>query len=272
MAATVPIRRKVQDEEKYTTMTRPSKNHKTPPELEDAKARIEQAKDNYVSLDEELNTFLYDYVKGMIKGFDQKSGNFVMQLRHPKENIIRGRPRVLVSQITENLRTALDYMIFQLSVLNEPHLNERVPQFVIAETEPNFELQARKCLRYLTNEQRRFVEQLQPYHGNNMLALLGKMANAGKHRRLLSIEDRTGFDIYFADMEKKDEYKDCFVYPEEKGAAVFAKPKGAGTVLLMNRYDAMPTLKGMIEHAQNIVWVSFCFFEGRPLDLKILKF
>ncbi len=252
-------------------MTRSSENHEMPSELEDAWARIEQAKANYGSLAEELDKFLYNYVKGMIKGFDEKSGNFAIQFRHPKESNIKGRPRVLVSQIVENLRIALDYMIFQLSVLNEPDLNERVPQFVIAATEPDFERQANKSLRYLTNEQSSFVEQLQPYHGNNTLALLGKIANAGKHRRLLSIEDRTGFDIYFASIDKKDEYEDCFVYPAEKGAAVFARPKGPVIILLLNRYDAMPTLKDMIKHVQDIVQISFRLFEGRPLNLKILK-
>ena len=164
--------------------------HETPPELEDATARIEQAKHNYVSLAEELNRFLYDYVKGMVKGFDRESGNFVLQLRHPRESNVKGRSRVLVSQIVENLRTALDYMIFQLSVLNEPHLNERLPQFVIAETEPDFQRHARTRLRYLNDEQKSFVEQIQPYRGNKMLTLLGKMTNAGKHRRLLSIQER----------------------------------------------------------------------------------
>ena len=245
--------------------------HETPPELEDATARIEQAKHNYVSLAEELNRFSYDYVKGMVKGFDRESGNFVLQLRHPRESNVKGGSRVLVSQIVENLRTALDYMIFQLSILNEPHLNERLPQFVIAETEPDFQRHARTRLRYLNDEQKSFVEQIQPYRGNKMLTLLGKMTNAGKHRRLLSIQERTGFDIYFAEMEKRDEYKDWFVYPTEKGCAVFARPKGPGTVLLMDRYDAMPTLKDMIGHAEDILRVSFCFFQGRPLELKIVR-
>ena len=194
-----------------------------------------------------------------------------MQIQHPKESNIRGRPRVLVSQIAENLRTALDYIIFQMSMLNEADLNERLPQFVIANSPANFESQANKCLRYLTDEQRVFVERLQPYHGNGMLALLGEMTNAGKHSRLLSIEDRTGFDIYFSEMEKRDEYEVCFVYPAERGAAVFARPKGPGVVVLMNRYAAMPTLKDMIEHVQDVVGISFCFFQGRALDLRILK-
>ena len=59
---------------------------------------------------------------------------------------MRGKPRVLVTQIVENLRTALDYMIFELSVLNERELNERLPQFVVADSESDFERQAKRRL------------------------------------------------------------------------------------------------------------------------------
>ena len=218
-----------------------------------------------------MNEFLYKYVKGMVKGLDRESGSFVLQLRHPKESNVKGTPRVLVAQIVENLRTALDYMIFELSVLNEPNLNERTPQFVIADRKSDFERQAKRRLRYLTNEQKSFVEQLQPYHGNGMLALLGKLAGKGKHRRLLSIRDNTGFDIYLDKMTKKEEYKDCFVYPVEEARAIFARPKGKEVMVLIEKYDAMPTLKTMIEHTAEIVQASFCFFEGRPFKLSIVQ-
>ena len=252
-------------------MNPPPEKHEAPPELADALARIEQAKENYVSLVREMDEFLYRYVKGMVKGLDRKSGSFVVQLRHPKESNVTGRPKVLVAQIVEHLRTALDYMIFELSALNEPNLNERVPQFVIADSESAFESRAKNWLRYLTDEQKSFIEQIQPYHGNGMLSLLGKLAGRGKHRRLLSIRDHTGLDIYFAEMTKKDEFKDCFVYPVEEGHAIFARPKGKGIIVLMEKYDALPTLKSMIEHTADIVRVSFCFFQGRPLTLSIVQ-
>ena len=145
----------------------------------------------------------------------------------------------------ENLRTALDYMIFELSVLNEPNLNERVPQFVIADNKSGFEGQAKKRLRYLTDEQKSFVEQIQPYHGNGTLALLRKLAGRGKHRHLLSIRDQTGFDIYFAEMAKKEEYKNCFVYPMEEGRAIFAKPKGRGVIVAKPLLCAPPSADGL---------------------------
>ena len=243
----------------------------TPPQLEDALARLEQAKEDYAFLAQQLNEFLYDYVKGMVKGFNPETGAFDLQLRHPKESNVRGRPRVLAAQIVENLRNSLDYMTFELSVLNKPDLNEKVPQFVIANSESDFERQAKTRLRHLTSEQKSFVEQVQPYNGNGMLALLGEIAIQGKHRRLLSLQDVTGLDIYFAEIAKQDDYKDCFMYPMEKDTAIFARPKGKTTFLLIEKYDAMGLLKDMIGHVEDILRVSYCFFQGRPLKLNIAK-
>lgn len=207
----------------------------------------------------------------MIKGFKPDTDSFVMQLRHPKDSEVTGRPRVLVAQIVENLRSALDYMIFELSELNESSLNERVPQFIISESKEDFERQAKRPLRYLTEEQKSLVEQLQPYNGNSILARLREMSGPSKHRRLLSIRDNTALDIYFAEMSKREQYPDHFVYPAERGCAVFARPKGEQVIVLLDRFDAMPTLKNMIEHTSDVIRVSFCFFQGRPLELKILR-
>ena len=245
--------------------------HETPQQLEDALARIEQAKENYLSLADEAEKFLYNYVKGMVKGINPTTGIHTLQLRHPKDRILRRTPVVLVSQIVENLRTALDYMIFELSALNKPDLNEREPHFVISDSKKKFYQQAKTRLRHLTAEQKSFVEQLQPYNGNKMLALLGELAVKGKHRSLLSITDITGLDIFFAEITKHEEYKDCFVYPMEKEHAIFARPTDKPSLLLLQKYDAMALLKSMIGHVEDVLRVSYCFFQGWPLELTILK-
>ena len=206
-----------------------------PSQLVDALARVAQAKANYIAFANEIQVFLYEYVGGMIKG---EGDDFAIQLRHPKESEVSGPAKVLVGQIVENLRSALDYMVFELSALNDPDLNPRTPQFVIAEDESSFQRQAKRRLRYLSDEQKTLIEKIQPYHGNIVLGLLAEMAGAGKHRRLLRVWDNTGLQVYLAEMEKQAEYEDCFVYPVGKGSAVFAKPEGRPTVLLMDKYDA----------------------------------
>ena len=245
--------------------------YELPPELEDASARVDQANRDYVAFAHEMNEFLYRYVKGMLKGFDPDTGHFIMQLRHPKCRNVKGRPAVLIAQIAENLRSALDYMVFQLSVLNDPNLKEHEPQFVIAHSAKDFERQAKRRLRYLSGEQKSFIEGIQPYHGNGTLGLLGEIGGPSKHRRLLSVRDNTGLDIYFAEMTKKDEFPGFFVYPCEKESAVFAKPKAEQVVVLLEKYYAMPTLERLITQTIQIIRASYCFFQGRPFELTIVK-
>ena len=173
--------------------------HNAPEELLDAWTRLYRAKENYESLTYEVTEFLYNHVKGMLKGWDPASENFNLQFRHPKDSIMTGRPRALVVDIVEDLRAALDYMVFELSTLNKPDLRENTPQFVIADTKKEFANQSRTRLQYLTDEQREdFIEKLQPFNGNRMLAVLRDLTNQSKHRRLLSLRDNSGWDIYFA--------------------------------------------------------------------------
>ena len=162
-------------------------------------------------------------------------------------------------------------MVFELSKLNQPDLNEQTPQFVIAKSKLDFERLAKGRLKYLTDEQRSFIEQIQPYHGNGMLALLGEVAGVGKHRRLLSIRDNTGLDIYFSEIAKKHEYEivSCTHWKREPRSLL--SRRASQLPCLMEKYDAMATLKDMIELTAEIVRVPFCFFLGRPLELNIIR-
>ena len=242
-----------------------------PSELADALARIASAKENYVLFVQEIERFLYEHVKGMVKGLDLETNTFVLQFRSPEESYITGTPKVLVTQIVENLRSALDYMVFELSRLNVTNLDERRPQFVIVGSGTEFRRQAKSRLRYLTEEQKSFVEQIQPYHGNSMLGLLGDIAGLGKHRSLLSIRNQTRFHVCFGEISKKGRFKDYFVYPVEEEHAIFAKPNDKRIVLLMEKFNAMSILRAMIEHTADILRVSYCFFEGRPFKLSIVR-
>ena len=241
-----------------------------PEQLVDAWTRLYRAKENYDALAAEVTNFLYEYVKGMIRGWNPETGGFGLQFRHPRESIMTGKPRALVVDIVEDLRAALDYMVFELSALNTPDLNEKAPQFVIADTKKDFDRQSRSRLRYLTDEQKtKFIEKVQPFNGNHILGILRDISGQSKHRNLLSVHDNSGWDIYMAEATKREEYKDCFMYPMEKGRAIFARPKSC-RIILLDKYDAMSLLKSMAEHVGDIVRFSHCFFEGRPFKMTIV--
>ena len=138
-------------------MTIPNK----PEQLADAWTGLYRAKENYDALIDEVTKFLYEYVKGMVKGWNSDTGGFVLQLRHHRDSTITGRPQALVVDIVEDVRAALDYMVFALSALSTPNLNEKTPQFVIADTKDDFDRQSKSRLRYLTDEQKiEFIEKI----------------------------------------------------------------------------------------------------------------
>ena len=233
-----------------------------PCELEDALHRLNQAKEDLKSLESAINEFHYEYVKGMVKGFDPVKGAFTIQLRHPAESFVGGRPAVLVAQIAESLRAALDYTVFQLSKLNEPSLKERVPAFVIADSRQDFEKNTKAALRYLTAEQVDLIERLQPYQGNLTLNLLRDITNPAKHRYLLRMLDLSLTDVYLDKSDKQSgEYRDCFVYPAGDGEhAIFARFRGQPRLTLLEKYKAFEVLGLMISQTETIIWTfSHCF-------------
>ena len=240
-------------------------NHQScgwPPELEDALDRLNQAKAGFKSLESEMDKFHYEYVKGMIKGHDSKTGDFAIQLRHPKESIVKGQPPVLVVQIAENLRSALDYAIFQLSKLNEPNLVEHLPSFVIADSEKSFRRSVNSQLEYLTAEQIDLIERLQPFRGNLTLELLRNVTNTAKHRHLLKVTDLSSLEIHLDNVDKRvTQYQDCFVYPAGDGTnAIFARLAELPRLLLLEKYNAFEVLDLMISQTETTLWIfSHCF-------------
>ena len=134
--------------------------------LEHPRARIESAADKHDQFLQEAERFVYRYVKGGIKGFG-KQGNFTFQLPKPNDSHMRGKPQVLVAEIVEGVRSALDYTVFALSERNYLAMNPKHPKFVIADDRTTFDAHARVTLKHLKDAERAFMEALQPFSTNN---------------------------------------------------------------------------------------------------------
>ncbi len=233
-----------------------------PSELEDARDRLNQAKADFVSLESEIHKFLYEYVKGMLNDLGPIEKTYTVKIRHPNDSFVRGRPSVLVAQIAENLRAILDYTVFQLSKLNKPSLDERIPAFVIAKSKREFKRTAKLKLRYIKPKQQDVIEQLQPYNGNLALRLLRDITNSAKHRHLLQLVVLPSLDISLDSLVKQSkEYRDCFVYPTKDGKnAIFARYTDKNPVRLLEEYDAFHMLNLMISQTEGILWAFSYFF------------
>lgn len=219
--------------------------------FDDARERIESAADKHGDFLLTCEQFVYEYVKGMIKGFDGQ-GDFSVQLRKPEDSEMTGRPRMLAVEILEGVRSALDYLVFDLSERNEPTMNRRHPKFVIADDKQTFDAQANVALKYLKPAERSFIEALQPFSTNGgPLPVIRDAANRAKHRNLLKVTNVSSLQVVLGNIERKEEIKDWWCYPQDKGMAIFAR--GELRILMLGKYDAEGLLRMMIETGSKIV-------------------
>ena len=56
-----------------------------------------------------------------------------------------------------------------------------------------------------------------------MLSLIRDAANKVKHRKLLTVVNNSPLKIVLGEIAKKDEYRGWWYYPQDKGAAVYAR-------------------------------------------------
>ncbi len=209
----------------------------------------------------EISDFLDEYWKGMFDGREPETGNFIVKLPHADDMVLPPSTRVLAGQIIEGVRSALDYMVFAISKMNCRDLNEKRPQFIIAESESKFEAEARTRLQYLSGEQKEFIERLQPYRMSSYLRVISEWGNYGKHRGLLEIVDNTNLTIVFDSIDNRYKYESASVFPQEEGQAFFVTPQDGVFLLMMQKYDAIDALSAIIETGERVIRASYEFFD-----------
>ena len=245
--------------------------------MEDARDRIEEARAQLTELDNETDAWLQSYLGRMFEKLDPQDPKTPhVHLPSPEESVITGRPKVLVSQIIENMRVALDYAVFALSKKNCPTLNERDPKFVIVDNKVDFDRAAKDGLRYLTDDERNFIELLQPYSVKpgtlSVTGLIRDAANVSKHRNLLSIRTTSEF-CHIVRTDQKDEHKfgeEWRRFPAQDGSVFFVKVSDF-RVLLFDQYNLLEVLP--LAHMLTSVLIDLFddHLNGKPLPDSLEK-
>jgi len=108
---------------------------------------------------------------------------------------------VSVGDVIHNLRSALDYLTFQLALIHTNGMiqDERQIQFPISDSVEEFQRAVRRSLKEIASGHVAIIESVQPYHGTagrpdgwsgpylHQLTLLRDLNNADKHRLLTTI-------------------------------------------------------------------------------------
>lgn len=115
-----------------------------------------------------------------------------------EDNPLSASLPVILGEAVQNMRTALDYLVYELALfaLAGKTLRTRT-QFPIATAVENYFTTGRHQVRPLLGEHRRRIRKLQPYQSSGdpkdtALATLNRLSNTEKHRLLLTVTHMIG--------------------------------------------------------------------------------
>lgn len=112
---------------------------------------------------------------------NRQTREFILRFKQNEE--LDTNVSLLIGDICNNLRSALDYLIWQLWLLNKHSFNGIV-YFPICDNESSYKTsRTRDNIKGLSDLQRAAIESIQPYKtGNSALSLLRDVNNSDKHR------------------------------------------------------------------------------------------
>jgi len=147
--------------------------------LDNPRLRIERAGQHLANLKRRVKTYQDANEGTMLYRIDQSGALTVQGL--PKE----APPRiigVLLGETIQNLRTALDYLVFALAWWDSGKFDsERKTQFPICDSLELFKSKRDVWLAGISDDHRIAIEWLQPYKGRKWLANLRDISNLDKH-------------------------------------------------------------------------------------------
>jgi hypothetical protein len=163
------------------------------PLFDSARLKIRRAREHIRSFNEHGQRFRDTSPYHVTRAVERSGREHVYRVE-----IVEDPPRVLgaiVGDVVHNLRSALDSIVFDLSLAGNPDLSERQRRdvgFPIATEETSFR-KTKKMLRFLSPDQQAAVEGVQPFRTLpsqpelEELVMVRDLNNWDKHRRLLVV-------------------------------------------------------------------------------------
>jgi len=102
---------------------------------------------------------------------------------------------ILVGEAVYNLRAALDYLVFELAILDSGHVATR-SQFPILRTQKDWNRYAASLLSGVNGDHRAAIKDLQPFNGVEWTAQLRDLSNPDKHQRLVMATHGTKVTVH----------------------------------------------------------------------------
>ena len=110
-------------------------------------------------------------------------------------------------------------------------------------------------MKHVDGDVRSWLEHLQPYRGNEILAFVRDTSNVAKHRSLLKVRHAGKLTIVLHDSKDRMKFPDALGWwriPAGKGHAFFVRAESI-QLIVRRRFDALTVLPICIEHVQMIL-------------------
>jgi hypothetical protein len=162
-----------------------------PHPLDDPKAKLDRAYEHGQALHDEAVRFLAQKPYRVIREIDPNDGSHVFRLK--VDTPAPARLSVLVGDVAHNLRSGLDHLTWQLSLITTATPYDRTEFPIYINPGPGngcFDPDGFQKIRDVPSEAQKIIESIQPYHRavpkDSELWILHQINRTDKHRILLA--------------------------------------------------------------------------------------
>jgi len=152
-------------------------------QLDGAFARIDRAREHLAESIRFVDAFREGYHNARTVIFNSEHSQKPDLVIPEQPLFVPQRVSILVGEICYNLRAAMDYLVYELALLDSGRIQE-FTKFPICDRKEIFDRQSGRDLKGLNSRHKALIEALQPYNGNDWTRRLREISNPDKHRTL----------------------------------------------------------------------------------------
>jgi hypothetical protein len=182
--------------------------------LNGAYARLRRTDEHLGDLKTLCTVFIHDYYELAAKAVQlNPEPGIPFDLTRP-ESPIPMRAAILTGEMIYNLRASLDYLVYELAILDSG-VEQLRTQFPITDSTAEFKEERKSRLKGVSDSHVEWIELLQPYNGVEWTRRLREISNPDKHKHLIITDTNTELDARTsndrADIAIPDDIKGLFV-------------------------------------------------------------
>jgi hypothetical protein len=183
--------------------------------------RVRRAEEHLADFESRVGIMFAKQANALGINFDPNPPHRAIQPTLPPETFYDLRFPILIGEVCYNLRSALDWLVFELAQLDAGSPQDNT-QFPLEDTPEGFEGNKKRFrLHLLSPAHVALIERAQPYNGCNWAKRLRHLSNSDKHRQFI----QTGGNlVYYVHSSLEKDLTRCWGYERYAPHPVAGQP------------------------------------------------